>query len=53
MALSQAERIRELPPDDMAPVIGWDDFMTYVLGSSKPAKVSTYAAALPPGAQSG
>ena len=36
MALSQAERIRELPPDEMAPVIEWDDFMTYVLGSSKP-----------------
>ena len=36
MALSQAERIRELPPDEMAPVIEWDDFMTYVLGSSNP-----------------
>ncbi len=26
----QSQAIRELPPDDMAPVIGWDDFMTYV-----------------------
>jgi hypothetical protein len=23
--------LRELPPDDMAPVIEWDDFLTYVL----------------------
>jgi hypothetical protein len=28
--------LRELPPDDMAPVLEWDDFMTYVLGSSDP-----------------
>lgn len=28
--------LRELPPDDMAPVIDWDDFMTYVIGSSDP-----------------
>jgi hypothetical protein len=24
------------PPDEMAPVIEWDDFMTYVIGSSDP-----------------
>lgn len=36
MAYGQLERIRELPPDEMAPVLEWDDFMTYVLGSSKP-----------------
>lgn len=29
MAL-QSNAIRELPPDHMAPVISWDDFMTYV-----------------------
>lgn len=34
MALSRSERIRELPPDDLAPQIEWDDFMTYVIGSS-------------------
>jgi hypothetical protein len=33
---SRAEQIRELPPAEMAPDIAWDDFMTYVLGSSKP-----------------
>lgn len=26
----------EAPPDEMAPQIEWDDFMTYVLGSSDP-----------------
>lgn len=29
-------RVREAPPDEMAPVLEWDDFMTYVLGSSDP-----------------
>lgn len=24
--------LRELPPDDMAPILEWDDFMTYVFG---------------------
>jgi hypothetical protein len=28
--VSYASQIRELPPDDMAPVIDWDDFLTYV-----------------------
>lgn len=28
-----AGRARELPPDEMAPVLEWDDFMTYVIGS--------------------
>jgi hypothetical protein len=23
--------LRDLPPDDLAPVVGWDDFLTYVL----------------------
>jgi hypothetical protein len=32
----QRQELRDLPPDDMAPVIEWDDFMTYVLGSSDP-----------------
>jgi hypothetical protein len=36
MALSQSERIREVPPDELAPVLEWDDFMTYVIGSSRP-----------------
>lgn len=27
----------EAPPDELAPVIEWDDFMTYLLGSSDPA----------------
>lgn len=36
MAYGQLDSIRELPPDDMAPILPWDDFMTYVLGSSKP-----------------
>jgi energy-coupling factor transporter ATP-binding protein EcfA2 len=27
--------VRDLPPDDMAPILTWDDFMTYVLGSSR------------------
>lgn len=26
-----------MPPDSMAPVLEWDDFMTYVIGSSDPA----------------
>lgn len=26
----QVQKIRELPPDSMAPVIGWDDFMDFV-----------------------
>ena len=26
----QRQDLRELPPDDMAPVIAWDDFLTYV-----------------------
>jgi energy-coupling factor transporter ATP-binding protein EcfA2 len=30
------QALRDLPPDEMAPVIEWDDFMTYVLGSAKP-----------------
>lgn len=30
----QSAAIREMPPDDMAPVLEWDDFMTYVIGSS-------------------
>jgi hypothetical protein len=25
------QQLRELPPDDMAPVVEWDDFLTYVL----------------------
>lgn len=33
----QNSYIRELPPDEMAPVIEFDDFMTYVVGSSDPA----------------
>jgi energy-coupling factor transporter ATP-binding protein EcfA2 len=37
MGYGQLDRIRELPPDDMAPVLEWDDFMTYVLGSGDPA----------------
>lgn len=36
MRYGQNERIRELPPDEMAPVLEWDDFMTYVIGSSRP-----------------
>ena len=28
--------LRDLPPDDMAPVLEFDDFMTYVIGSSDP-----------------
>jgi energy-coupling factor transporter ATP-binding protein EcfA2 len=32
----QLDSIRDLPPDDMAPLLEWDDFMTYVLGSSNP-----------------
>lgn len=36
MAYGQLDSIRELPPDEMAPVLEWDDFMTYVLGSSRP-----------------
>jgi hypothetical protein len=28
--------LRELPPDDMAPVLEWDDFMSYVIGSPDP-----------------
>lgn len=27
----QSARLRELPPDSMAPVVEWDDFMSYVL----------------------
>jgi hypothetical protein len=30
MSYSHADAIRELPPDDMAPVVEWDDFLTYV-----------------------
>lgn len=26
-----ATQVRELPPDELAPVISWDDFLTYVL----------------------
>jgi hypothetical protein len=37
VAYGQAEQAREAPPDEMAPVLGWDDFMTYVLGSPDPS----------------
>jgi hypothetical protein len=36
MAYGQLQQIRDLPPDDLAPVLPWDDFMTYVLGGSDP-----------------
>jgi energy-coupling factor transporter ATP-binding protein EcfA2 len=36
MAYGQLDTIRDLPPDEMAPVLEWDDFMTYVVGSSDP-----------------
>lgn len=36
MAYGQLDSIREVPPDDLAPNLEWDDFMTYVLGSSRP-----------------
>jgi len=35
MPYGQMSSIREMPPDDMAPELEWDDFMTYVLGSSR------------------
>jgi energy-coupling factor transporter ATP-binding protein EcfA2 len=34
MPYGQQQGIRDAPPDDMAPVLEWDDFMTYVIGSS-------------------
>lgn len=34
---SRHDLIRELPPDDMAPVLEFDDFRTYVLDSNDPA----------------
>lgn len=37
MGYRQSQAIRDLPPDEMAPVIEFDDFMTYVIGSSDPA----------------
>lgn len=37
MPYGQNQAIRDLPPDNMAPVIGWDDFMTYVVGSADPS----------------
>lgn len=37
MGYRQSERIRELPPDNLAPELPWDDFMTYVVGSPDPA----------------
>jgi energy-coupling factor transporter ATP-binding protein EcfA2 len=37
MAYGQNQAIRERPPDELAPVIEFDDFMTYVIGSSDPA----------------
>jgi hypothetical protein len=39
MALEYGQRqeLRDLPPADMAPVLEWDDFMTYVIGSPDPA----------------
>jgi hypothetical protein len=36
VSYGQADWLRETPPDDLAPELEWDDFMTYVLGSSKP-----------------
>jgi hypothetical protein len=30
MSLGYNQALRELPPDDMAPVVAWDDFLTYV-----------------------
>ena len=36
MPYGQLQQIRDLPPDDLAPVIEWDDFMTYVLDSPDP-----------------
>ena len=30
-AYRQSEAIREAPPDEYAPVVGWDDFTSYVL----------------------
>jgi hypothetical protein len=30
------QELRDLPSAEMAPVLDWDDFMTYVLGSSDP-----------------
>jgi hypothetical protein len=27
----RADELRELPPDDLAPIVEWDDFLTYVL----------------------
>jgi len=28
---SRGQALRELPPDELAPVVGWDDYLTYVL----------------------
>lgn len=36
MAYGQLDRIRDLPPDEMAPILEWDDFMTDVLDSPQP-----------------
>ena len=38
MPYGQSSYIRELPPDELAPVLEWDDFMTYVLDSPKPER---------------
>lgn len=32
--MPSASSIRELPPDDMAPVLEWDDYLTYVMDSN-------------------
>ena len=31
MSLGYNQGLRELPPDELAPVVPWDDFLTYVL----------------------